>query len=322
MNKSVKKWLRIILLIAFISATYVYSAFIFAPKSNYENEDYYKERSFLAENDKSVEVFCIGNSNLKYGINPLSIYDKYGFTSYNSGEDGQTLENAFTLFKIAVTKQDIKELVIETDLLFSLPKLYYQKSKGDNFIEHIFTSPFFYHKRWTDLEISDFCTLPKEEYNRSILKGYYYSKYITSAKYSVGYTSSDSVDSATLVNSRLNHLKEIIEFAKKKSIDITFITTPCYQSTIERHNAVKKIAKEYSCGFIDFNLRDMIYSTGFKTSEDFDDCVGIHLNFIGAKLISNYLADYLSSKNILKNFKKDIPKNELWESSLSYFKSL
>jgi hypothetical protein len=298
-----------------MALVYLYICFILFPRDN-ENSNYIKQRSFYAERDKSVEVFCIGNSNLRDSFDPVFLYKNYGITSFNNGVGFQSLENSFGLLKEANTKQNFKYLIIETNYIFHFDNglAYYGTP-----VQYYLSVPW-YNKSWdSGLTINNFFQAPSFEWVFNPLKGFNLMlNRADSTKFYSGYKAGDSTESAVMDSGVKANLDKIVNYAKGKNMRILFLSTPSIEQNVTYYNCISNYSQENECDFIDMNLN---YSEiGITAGYDFWD-LGVHLNRYGADKVTKYLGDYLAGLNIFTDF-RNAKNNDLWEESVSYYDSL
>lgn len=105
-------------------------------------------------------------------------------------------------------------------------------------------------------------------------------------------------------------IKELVE-ANGGTLLLVSVPSPD-NWTYAKHNAIEKISEEYDLEFLDMNLMQDELNIDWKT-ETKDG--GNHLNFLGAKKVSSYLAKYLSEKYNLPDHRED-PAYDNWEEDI------
>jgi hypothetical protein len=310
------------ILIFLLTGTLVYSlvCYAFYPKSKADyGGSYFSERGFLGEKEKTLEIMAVGNSALRFGLNPLVLYETSGFTSYNNGLDAQTIEDSYSLFLEAEKKQDLKLLIIETDFFFADPNLYVLNYKG-NQLSYFFSTPFVNKLKWPDLKWGDLFSTIKDNPFEDKLKGYFLVKYAVASGGTVGYSNDSTINEAEILDERLNSLTKLITEAKSNNIQIMLFSVPTTSSSIAKHNTVARIAKENNILYLDMN--NYINEIGFNKATDYFDQNASHCNNSGSTKLTKYLSEFINSNYKLNDLRSNETINNSWSSSVEYYHKL
>ena len=318
MNKLKMKQILHVILFTFLAMCIVVGlGALFIPKGNLKNDGlkFSRARGFYGEPKNSIQVLGIGNSDLYYAINPLWMYQSYGFTSFMAGEPLQNMIDANDILDEALKNQKPKVVVLETSEFFL--------RKGDFELDNAFSSflkKYFpvleYHMRWKTLHKKDFTLSQKRTYKPTVMKGFKYSlrrgkvlnkPYMNQSLYT---DSMDPIDSY--------YLDKIMNTCKKKGIKVVFTTMPSSADwNMKRHDFSQKMANKYHVSYYDFNLNKYQKQIGFNMETDFKD-KGNHMNLLGARKVTRWLGDYLSTTYKLKNVSND-PKYASWNKDVKIF---
>lgn len=266
-------------------------------------------RDMSSETDKSkqVDYVLLGSSHMYYGVNPLEIWNKTGYTGINLGTDLQLPETSYFYLKKYLEKGNIPKVVfldfygftlIDGNASFNLETMsrfplsqdkisYIQSIRKDERLNLIF--PFLqFHSRWSDLNKTDL-SLEKNNSTFSFM-GYvpknqvFYvdpSEYYPQGNMSANYIPTEEI---------LDDFSDIYNLCSEYGIELVLITVPTTEWTkIIFENVNKHFAQAYNIDYIDFN--DIHKEIGFDSSKDFQDA--FHLNNDGSKKVSGYLADYM-----------------------------
>lgn len=302
---------RIIAALIFLCALVAFligASYLFVPKNNTaaSGMEETSANGILGEQDSTIDVVIIGDSESHSAISPMQIWQEKGYTSYVCGSSAQTLDYSFTMLKRAFRKQKPKIVILETNAIYremtadhaALTKL------GD------FLSVFRYHNRWKALNRNDL--KGRIEYTwTDDYKGYIYSKEVNACKQENYMKPTETV--AHIPDLNLRYVRKIKDYCEMNGAKLVFLSTPSPVNWhYERHNGIAALAKELNSEYIDLNMmNDEIRIDWTKDTRDKGD----HLNIYGAKKVTHYLGDYLSRTNTMDDHRKDT-KYEKWNEAL------
>lgn len=79
--------------------------------------------SFVDEPDDTIQIACIGNSNMYSGFVPFQLWNDYGYTSTVCASPFQSVEESLGLMEKMYKTQSPKLVLVETDMFYgSYPK--------------------------------------------------------------------------------------------------------------------------------------------------------------------------------------------------------
>ena len=79
--------------------------------------------SFVDEPDNTIQIACIGNSNMYSGFVPFQLWNDYGYTSTVCASPFQSVEESIGLMEKMYKTQSPKLVLVETDMFYgSYPK--------------------------------------------------------------------------------------------------------------------------------------------------------------------------------------------------------
>lgn len=79
--------------------------------------------SFVDEPDNTIQIACIGNSNMYSGFVPFQLWNDYGYTSTVCASPFQSVEESLGLMEKMYKTQSPKLVLVETDMFYgSYPK--------------------------------------------------------------------------------------------------------------------------------------------------------------------------------------------------------
>ncbi|GAB6168450.1 hypothetical protein JCM1393_09100 [Clostridium carnis] len=270
------------------------------------------------EEKDTIDYFVIGDSEAYTSISPMEIWNKYGFAGYNLGLSGQRLQEIYYLLERAIENQTPKVVMLETNAIYTSFKMYDETTRvvqsilGNNF------KIYQYHNRWKDFTFgiakNNNTNSNKEKIN--IMKGFHYNNKIK--PYTKGNYINKTDEVKEIKKVPLYYLDKIVELCKEKNIQLILYSAPTpHNWTYEKHNGVKNFAKENNLPLIDLNLKnDELKIDWLKETYDKGD----HMNFSGAKKVTDYMGEYLSKNTNLIDRRQDKEYeswNETWKKYLN-----
>lgn len=250
-----------------------------------------------------LDYLCVGSSNVFMNINPLLIYNKYGYYGYNLSCPMQTLQQSFYQMKTALKTQSPKVILLDclafqlysensepyAHMNFDAYPLTWEKYKylkenlSPQYDISSFVFPFLlYHTRYNKLDVSDFdlCNYKQAE----DFLGY-------APAFSVvpftGELLSEKHYEAVTTDINRAILEDMLILCKEKNAKLVLIKTPSWSWYHEDSLQMEILAKEYNLDFIEMNSnQDLNYENDFCDG-------GGHLNNTGTDKNSRFLADKL-----------------------------
>lgn len=257
--------------------------------------------NYVNEVDNSIDIIALGNSNLYSCFCPLKLWDKRGYTSTVIASPRQTVSMSYTMLTEVLRKQSPKMVILDAGMIYEGVELTFDddKKKTDrlpvipyindnqltNDIQNHFTV-FQLHDNWKRLSSNPKDKGAETNYNH----GFYFNKKIkrTVPNKNMNYT--DSV-SEFPQDSKV-YLDKTVALCKSKGIKLMLINAPSLNEwSYARHNGVKEFAQSNNADYIDFNTLDD-YEINYD--KDFRD-KGFHMNYYGAKKITNYIGKYINN---------------------------
>ncbi len=313
---------------------------IFVPKWVFQTDPATPRiKGFYSEESNTMDVLVIGSSGIGRGYSPVTVWNKYGITSYNLGTAYQTMPCAYYLLKEALKYQNPKVVVLDMDATFidyKTPEETYRKlfdnMKLDNIkleaindrnigiddkLSYVFPLLRF-HSRWNKLEENDFKKSLKSEYNKVSYKGMSMNidvkPYIDNKKYM-----EDKGEKAEILEKNLNYIVKIIDLCEKNNIKLLMTELPSPNSwSLARSKSTTELANKYKIEFIDFNLPQMQEKLKLDWKKHTHD-KGSHLNVAGAEIVSKYIGKVLSEKYNCENHKEDKEISTKWKKEVKRY---
>ncbi|HRN40605.1 MAG TPA: hypothetical protein PK649_00860 [Vicingus sp.] len=262
--------------------------------------DYIIKREFLDKNSNILEVLFLGSSHAFRGINPVYIQQK----SYNASYVSQSLDLDFEiLMKYKENWSNLQTIVIPISYftLFSNLKNNSESWRVKNYC--------IYYHLFISIHLSDyFESLSLDiKTNLNRIKSYYfkhknqtttdengYGKFIGTnelIKSGVEAANRHTKNNQQQFLSNLKTLNSIINFSKKRKLNVIFYTPPAYQSYIKNLNKTQ-LNITFSTLKRITNKNKNVYYFNFLTHNEFisnDFYNADHLNSMGAKKLTQLI---------------------------------
>ena len=311
-KKTIKKITKIAgtvaLYLSIFAVVWLGIGFILMPKS-YEDlggEYYFAYHSIFEEDKDSIDVMFSGNSNTFKSCIPIEFYNSTGATCYNIGGSAQSAQAMEARIKKVLKRQSPKLIIFDVDCLYDT-NTFFTGSNAYRILPLI--APVFYHNAWSKLSFSSF-KLPKDDKN--FMKGYIALYETYGYQISDDYMKSDTKKIKPLAKSVLKNMTNIYNICKDRDIDMLFISAPSPATwTNEKHNGIQQLADEWGIEYLDMNMPDSELGSvyGFDYYLHIADA-GYHCNFVGAKLVTQFVSDYVNKhyafedRRVDKNYSK------------------
>ncbi|MCH5321187.1 MAG: hypothetical protein J1E36_05450 [Eubacterium sp.] len=298
-------------ILVFVILLELLSATIFSKSSATTYKNKFKNAyNFVNEVEDTIDIVALGNSNMYSAIIPVRLWDKKGYTSTVVASPRQSVSLCYELLNEVTQTQSPKFVILETDTFYEGVELNTDLVDGepaekdylkfvpyisDNYLSEAVQnrfSVFLFHDRWKKMIPN-----PKnkekntnsldEDYNYN--HGYVFIKKIKKISPNDNMNYTDALEK--IPQEAVFYLSKITTFCKDNDIQLMLITVPSLNTwSYARHNAVKEYADNNNIPYFDFNaLED--YEINYD--KDFRDN-GNHMNYYGAKKITNYIGNYIN----------------------------
>lgn len=339
-------FIRVIIFLAIFMVLLHFITLIFTPKwMTPFGGTTLKIRGMYCEEKDTIDVVILGNSDVSHGISTMTLWEKYGITSYNLGTQVQTPWTSYYLLKEFLKNQKPKVLIYETDCIFE--KAYYEKNyfrkvvdnmrMSKNKIQEITDKSYNnskedklslifpiikYHNRWNELIKNNDFDILSRNFKKQTLKGFEIVKESRPYKGSKNYMEKNNDkfnEIESIEDKNISYLNKIVDLCEENNTQILFVELPTTTSWCsKKSNLVSEYAKSKNINFIDCNYTLDDINIDFNT--DFRDG-GNHLNVAGAEKIASYLGEIISSEYNLINHNQDV-NYQSWNDELQYYKDL
>ena len=286
----------------------IISEIVLIPGLNIRKNGIFKQANYelLGEKKDTIDVIFLGDSLIYSSVSPMEIWNNYGYTSFDCTEAAQVMKDSHNYLKFAIKNQHPKIVIMEASVIFRDPTNQNFKNKAANFFKQLVPIAK-YHDNWK--KYADMKS-KREWINYS--KGYKYITNIKESKIKNYMIYSEEYYEIPVQNN--SYLKEIIDLCNKNNIKLVLVSFPSQNSwNYEKHNTTLKVANENNIEFIDLNLTNLNIDWKTDTKDR-----GKHLNYLGAKKVSNYIGKYLKDTNLLIDHRDDI-NYESWYKALKKY---
>ena len=281
--------------------------------------------SFVSEPENSIDVVCLGSSDMECGFVPTELWEKYGYTSVVSSFSHQSVADAQSMLEQIVKTQSPKLVILEVDTLYdgrdpndviephdTSLEYFFDLVEPDAFENMVIRDNFIftYHNIWKDIN--------KQSRQQQFAHGYYYRSNIRKMEYRDYMAKTDQVDIPIYTNSQ--QLRAFAKYCKENDLNVLFLEVPSVSSwTYARHNAVQNLSDELGVELIDLNL--LYDEVGIDMRNCFKDG-GNHLNYAAACKVTDYVGKYIGENYGIESRRDDAELVEYWDNDVAQFKKL
>ncbi|MFP4698533.1 MAG: SGNH/GDSL hydrolase family protein [Eubacteriales bacterium] len=290
-------------------------------------EEYYKEEA-------NHDVIFIGDCEVYESFSPITLWEKYGITSFIRGSAQQLIWQSYYLLEetLKYEKPDVvvfnvlsmkyNEPQKEAYNRMTLDGMKLSKSKlgsikasmmeDENIIDYIF--PLLrYHSRWSELTGEDFKYMFKKD--KLFHNGYYMRVDVKPVK---SIPKAKKLPDYQLGENAYYYLDRMVKLCKDNDIDLVLIKAP----TIYPHwydewdSQMEEYSEEHDLMYI--NFLDLIDEVGIDFDEDTYDA-GLHLNLSGAEKLTDYFGEILRDTYQLEDRRNDEKLSEVWQEKIDFY---
>ena len=303
MKKSIFKILAFltILFVLFQAVSY----FFIPNKSNLFKFGYYNKTKYdlLNEEDNTIDVIFLGDSLVYNGISPMYIWNEYGYTSYDCAVPAATSKEIYNYAKVIVESQKPKLVFVEGDVLFR--KMNSTRAYKYKFLDLKKHFPLFiFHNNWKQLG--------KDEWINPY-KGFKYSSKVKGPERKRNMKKTNKSSKIEPINAE--YYEKMIKLFKDNGIEVIMIENPTITWNYKKHNSVEKFALKNNIETIDLNLEDLKIDWAKETKDK-----GVHMNYLGARKVTKYFAEYIKEKNVVEDHRND-SKYDSWHKAYEIYKN-
>ncbi|HHZ06301.1 MAG TPA: hypothetical protein GX401_05885 [Clostridiales bacterium] len=309
---------------------------IFIPKENTREAGirYYPQKVFYGEQVNTIDVVCLGNSDMYRSIIPLQLYKDYGYAAFDTAMASARTVDLYYMLKDILTRQTPRLVIFETDCLYrdapdEEKMSSWLKSSATYLLDGISATDedlcgelynvfpvIGYHSRWKSLTKADFTEKPDYTKRVDPNKGYLIDagiKPYTGGEYMKETTDVDVIQPAIAL-----YMDKIVQLCRDNNIELLLYESPAAHSwNYQRHNGVVQYAEKNNLTFVDYNL--MLDEIGIDWATDTKD-KGEHMNIYGGTKCTTYMGKYLSEHYDLPD-RRGEDTYASWKNDLKSFSS-
>ena len=293
--------------------------------------EYYKETT-------PHQVLMVGDCELYENFSSITLWEKYGITSYIRGSAQQLTWQSYYLLEDAL-KYETPEVVI-----FNVLELKYNEpqreeynrmtidgmkwsgtkvnatrasmTEEEQFLDYLL--PLLrYHSRITELKKEDI-TYYFDDIARTTA-GYYMR--VDVAPYEEGIWEEEQPEDFKLGDYAMEYMDKITKLCKEKGIKLLLVKAPSVSPIWydEWEEQIVEYAKKNELDYI--NFLDLVDEIGIDYNTDTYD-EGLHMNLSGAEKCADYLGQYLVEHYNLNSMKEDIEISREWDKKTIFYNDM
>ncbi|MDI9475375.1 MAG: hypothetical protein ACOX0L_07795 [Natronincolaceae bacterium] len=291
-------------------------------------EEYYGEKG-------NHDVIFVGDCEVYESFSPITLWERYGITSYIRGSAQQLIWQSYYLleetlkyekpevvvFNVLAMKYDKPQKEAYNRLALDGMKMSFSKLKSirasmledESIMDYLF--PLLrYHSRWSELTKEDFQYVYKEK-GKMFHNGYYMRADVKPVgSVPVG----KKLPDYRFGEKAYHYLNRIVKLCKKNDIELILIKAPSlYPYWYDEWEVqMEQYAENHGLKYI--NFLKLIDEVGIDFNEDTYDA-GLHLNVSGAEKMSDYFGRILSETYQLKDRRNDEALSKLWRGKVDFY---
>jgi len=331
MSENKKGFLRLLAFAVIVLLLFSAVSAVFHPKDGKDASGYTQNitMAYRAEENNTIDIAFIGNSNAYRAFNPSLLWEQHGITSCSIGAPMMRMDEVYYYIHDLYKTQSPKVVAVETNCFYSylqdnethkqiadgtIPtaavginpiafKVSYDKEYFEKLLDDLndailskvaySASLMKHHDRWRSLEKNDF-TNTRQQYF-FVSKGYLYSDTVKPFGYNGNYMGGKNDEPQKMSKYNLFFFDKLYKLCQKHGTTLALVCAPCATNwDYQRHNFVKQLADDYGVDFVDYNLLPI----GIDWKKDTKD-EGTHLNVYGAnKVTTEYAKVIVNTYNL------------------------
>ena len=270
--------------------------FVFVPGSNIFTYGAVKVSNYdiLTEEPNTIDVIGLGDSLVYSSFSPMELWHDYGYTAYDCAQPAQTIKATYEYLEAALEVQSPKIVLMESSVLYRNPKNENWKNKISTELKK-YAPIAKYHDNW-----KKYLSYGSKDNWVDAYKGYKYITKVEGIKKKINYMKYTE-KKKVIPDYNLEYFDKIVKLCEEKNTKLVMVSFPSIKSwNYARHNTVSELFEKYNLEFIDLNLVDLQIDWKVDTKDE-----GNHLNYKGAKKVTDYLGNYLKETNLLEDHRED-----------------
>lgn len=290
-------------------------------------EEYYREKG-------NHDVIFIGDCEVYESFSPITLWEKYGITSYIRGSAQQLIWQSYYLleetlkyekpeivvFNVLAMQYDEPQKEAYNRLTLDGMKLSWTKLKAikasmmedEKLLDYIF--PILrYHSRWSELTKEDFKYLFKK---KKLFHNGYYMRVDVRPVTSI--PAAKKLPNYEFGERAYYYLDRMVELCKENDIDLVLVKVPSLYPHWydEWEEQMEDYAEKHDLLYI--NYLELVEEIGIDYDTDTYDA-GLHMNLSGAEKISKHFGQFLKENFDLTDYRGDEKLSKLWREKVEFY---
>ncbi len=325
-NYVLQMWIKPFLFFLVAMVLFQRTAYVLRDKTEAE-----VQAMFYREKENTLDILLLGPSTMDKSIFPMRLYERYGYTSYNLANSGQSLAINYWCLKEALKHQKPKLAVLDLAYLFMEDILAGQPVRLSQFTDNMPLSAekigcitelaeqkdwkkylfpvSLYHSRWEELTEQDYKKISAVRKGASPSFSAWMGDAPPDQPLHILQKTEKSPVEKHVVSVR--YIEKIIQLCKEHGCKLLFINLPSYAQGEVNHGNGEELQRMWN-GFYDYAEKNnldyvnFIHETdriGICFEEDFYDWR--HMNYNGGVKMTDYFGKYLAEHYHLPDRRRD-----------------
>lgn len=283
---------------------------------------------------KKHDVIFIGDCEVFSNFSPVTLWEKYGITSYIRGSAQQLVWQSYYLLKEMLTYEKPKVVVFNVLALkynepqkeaynrltldgmklspIKLEAVKASMMEDESFISYVF--PILrYHSRWSELTAEDFKYIFKRDtvsHNGFLMR--------VDVKPVTTVPEGRKLADYQFGENSYAYLDKITKLCKDNGIELILIKSPSIYPYWYKEWDEQMVAYAEKNNLRYINFLDLTDEIGIDYSTDTYDA-GLHLNLSGAEKLSDYFGRILKDEYGLEDHRNDEEYRQIWEKKVDFY---
>lgn len=257
--------------------------------------------AFIPEPADTVQIACVGNSDLYSGFVPPVLWGNQGYSATVYASARQSLTKSYALLERVFITQSPALVVLETDMLYDhnpkdceKPQVLDRQAEAAHLRQDVHNLASVFLPYGTQIAPNDFPSI-------RLAHGYRYSSKVT--RLALPDYMADTAEREPVSAENRKAADKILQLCRENGAQLLLVQFPTVTSwTMARHRGVAEYAAARGLEFLDLNL--LYDQMGLDGAVAFRDA-GNHLNVTGATAVTVYLGQYIARQYRLPNLLGD-----------------
>ena len=246
--------------------------------------------AFVPEPENTVQIACVGNSDLYSGFVPPVLWGNQGYSATVYASARQSLTKSYALLERVFATQSPELVVLETDMLYDhnpqereTPRVLARQTRAKHLGQDMRNLASVFRQTGAQVTPGDFPSIRRTH-------GYRYSTKVT--RLAMPDYMADTGEREQISAENRKAADRILQLCRENGAQLLLVELPTVTSwNAARHRGVVEFAAARELEFLDLNL--LYDQMGLDGAVAFRDA-GNHLNVIGATAVTAYLGRYIA----------------------------